>query len=80
MITFYYSRNNILNPWKSKKYCLKTIVLVAIAIICAVGILATFFAVGSSYQQELFEEYMEDSQSSSKKPQTNTNLPTFKMP
>lgn len=80
MIAFYYSQNNFLNSRKSKRCCLKTIVLVAIAIICAVGILATVFAVGSSYQQELFEEYMEDSQSSGKKPPTNTNLPTFEMP
>lgn len=80
MITFYYCQNNILNPWKSQKCCLKTAILVAIAIVCAVGILATVVVVGSVYQQELFEEYMEDSQSLGKRAQSNPNLPTFEMP
>jgi hypothetical protein len=57
---------------------LKTIILVAIAIAVAVGIVAAVFVVGGQYQQELFEEYLEDSQkSSSSRPATNPNLPKF---
>jgi hypothetical protein len=59
---------------------LKTIVLVAIAIICAAGILTAVFVLGSRYQQELFEEFMEDSQPTRKSSQINPNLPTFDVP
>ncbi|MFB5606656.1 MAG: hypothetical protein ACE5RG_00990 [Candidatus Nitrosomaritimum yanchengensis] len=59
---------------------MKTIVLVAIAIICAVGILTAVFFLGSRYQQELFEEYVEESQSPRKSSQISPNLPTFEVP
>ena len=81
MIAFYYFlENNILNLRKFHQFCLKTVVLVAIAIVCAIVILATVFVVGQMYQKELFEEYMEDSNSQGKKPQTNPNLPVFEVP
>jgi hypothetical protein len=59
---------------------LKTIVLAAIAIICGAGILTAVFVLGSMYQQELFEEYLDESQSTRKSSQINPNLPTFEVP
>ncbi|MEJ2261149.1 MAG: hypothetical protein P8X83_05790, partial [Nitrosopumilaceae archaeon] len=59
---------------------LKTIELVAIAIICMIGILSAVFVFGGAYQQELFEEYLENSQSPRQKPQNVQDLPTFKIP
>jgi Gpi18-like mannosyltransferase len=56
---------------------LKTIVLVAIAIAVTVGIVVAVFVVGGQYQQELFEEYLEDSQKSSSRLETSPNLPKF---
>lgn len=50
----------------------------AIAIAISAGILAALFVVGGQYQQELFEEYMEDSQkSSNSQPASSHNLPRF---
>ena len=50
----------------------------AIAIACSIGIVATVFVVGGMYQQELFEEYIEDSQGSqSPRPPTVPDLPDF---
>jgi hypothetical protein len=45
-----------------------------------VGVLTTVFVLGSSYQQELFEEYLEDSQTTGRTSQINPNLPTFDVP
>jgi hypothetical protein len=57
---------------------LRTILVIAIAIAVAAGIVSVVFVVGGQYQQELFEEYMEDSQkSSSSREETNPNLPKF---
>ncbi|MDH3824737.1 MAG: hypothetical protein OES14_02985 [Nitrosopumilus sp.] len=57
---------------------LRTILVIAIAIAVAAGIVSVVFVVGGQYQQELFEEYMEDSQkSSSSRGETNPNLPEF---
>ena len=81
MIAFYYFfEDNILNLRKSHQFCLKTIVLVAIAIVCAIVILTIVFVVGEMYQKELFDEYLEDSNSLEKRPQTNPNLPVFEVP
>ena len=55
---------------------LKTIVVVAVAIACSMGIVAAVFVVGGMYQQELFDEYMDDVQNS-QRPLTNPNLPAF---
>jgi len=57
---------------------LKTIVIVAIAVVCSVGVVAAVFVVGGMYQQELFDEYMEDTQDSQSPRQlTNPNLSAF---
>ena len=45
--------------------------MIVIAIALGMGILAAVFVVGGMYQQELFEEYVEDSQTSSKKDPIN---------
>ena len=57
---------------------LKTIVIVAIALVFSVGILAAVFVLGGMYQQELFDEYIDDSRDpTSNRPEPNPNLPTF---
>jgi len=57
---------------------LKTIVIVAISVICSICIVAAVFALGGMYQHELFEEYLDDAQDSqSPRPLTNPNLPAF---
>jgi len=59
---------------------LKTILIVAIAIAVAIGAVAVVFVVGGHYQQELFEEYMEDSlKSPSTRGENSNNLPKFEM-
>jgi len=51
---------------------------VAIAVLCSVGVVAAFFVVGGIYQQELFDEYMDDAKGSQSARQlTNPNLPAF---
>jgi len=53
-------------------------VFVAIAIVCSVCVVAAVFAVGGMYQQELFDEYMDDAQDSQNpRPLTDPNLPAF---
>lgn len=59
---------------------MNTIVVVAIAIALGMGILAAVFVVGGMYQQELFEEYVEDSQTSKKRDSPNIDLPSFDVP
>jgi hypothetical protein len=50
----------------------------AIAITCSIGIVTAVFVVGGMYQQELFDEYMDDVQDSNKKrPFSSPNLPAF---
>ena len=62
----------------SNQRLLRTIIILAIAIACSVGIVAAVFIVGGMYQQELFDEYIEDVQDSqSSRPVTNPNLPAF---
>ena len=62
----------------SNQILLRTIVIVAIAVVFSLGIVAVAFVVGGIYQQELFDEYMEDVQDSqSPRPVTNPNLPAF---
>jgi len=59
---------------------LKTILIVVIAIAVAIGVVAVVFVVGEQYQQELFEEYMEDSQRTpSTRGENSNNLPKFEM-
>ena len=60
---------------------MKTMVVVAIAILCAVGVMVAVFAMGGAYQQELFDDYLEDSQNRpSQKPQDLVNMPSFDVP
>lgn len=54
--------------------------VVAIAVAIAIGVLAAVFVIGGMYQQELFEEYVEDSQSPPKRDSVNLDLPTFDVP
>lgn len=55
---------------------MKTIAMVGIALAISVGILGAVLVVGEMYQQELFEEYIEDSQNSqNKRTDNNPNLP-----
>jgi hypothetical protein len=62
----------------SNQKLLRTIVIIAIAVVCSIGIIAAVFVVGGIYQQELFDDYMEDVQDSqSSRPFINPNLPTF---
>ena len=57
---------------------MKTIVIVAIALAFSIGIVAAVFVVGGMYQQELFDEYIEDvSDSQSPRQLTNPNLPVL---
>ncbi len=56
----------------------RTVIVVVIAIVCSIGIVAAVMVVGGMYQQELFDEYMDDVQDSqSSRPLTNPNLPAF---
>jgi len=57
---------------------LKTIAILAIVVFCSLGVVAAVLVIGGMYQQELFDEYMDDAQGSqSTKPLTNPNLPAF---
>jgi len=53
-------------------------VIVTIAVLCSVGVVAVVFVVSGMYQQELFDEYMDDAQDSQiASPLTKPNLPAF---
>jgi len=56
---------------------LKTIVIIAIAVTFSVGIVAAVFVLGGMYQQELFNEYVDDAQNPPNRSETNPNLPAF---
>jgi hypothetical protein len=57
---------------------LKTIVILVIALACSIGIVAAVFVVGGMYQQELFDEYIDNVQDSNKqRPFSSPNLPAF---
>ena len=57
---------------------MKTIVILAIALACSIGIVTAVFVVGGMYQQELFDEYIDNVQDSNKqRPFSSPNLPTF---
>ena len=60
---------------------MKTIAVLAIAILCAFGLMVAVFVMGGAYQQELFDEYLEDSYNpSSQKQQSPVNMPSFDIP
>ena len=59
---------------------MKTLVVVAIAVLCALGIMVAVFVLGGAYQQELFKEYMEDSQDTSQRQQNPIDMPSFDVP
>lgn len=50
--------------------------MLGIALAISVGMVAAVFFVGGMYQQELFEEYIEDSQNPPRS-EVNPNLPAF---
>jgi N-acetylneuraminic acid mutarotase len=51
---------------------------VAIALACSIGIVAAVYVIGGMYQQELFDEYMDDVQKSGKqRSNPSPNLPAF---
>jgi hypothetical protein len=55
---------------------LKTLVILAIAIVCFAGITGAILIVGSAYQKVLFDEYLEDIENPSKPDsETYPNLP-----
>ena len=52
--------------------------MVAIALACSIGIIAAVFVVGEMYQQELYNEYIDDVEDSqSPKELINPNLPSL---
>lgn len=60
---------------------MKTIAVVAIAILCAVGVMVAVFVMGGAYQQELFDDYLDDSQNPpSQRQQNPVNMPSFDVP
>ena len=62
----------------SKKKSLRTILILAIAIVCGIAILSAFFVLGSIYQQELYQEYLEEKQDSeNSRDSKNPNLPSI---
>jgi hypothetical protein len=55
---------------------LRTIVILAIAIVCCAGITAAVMIAGGEYQKVLFDEYIEDIENPPKpRLDTNPNLP-----
>ena len=57
---------------------MKAIVILAIAIVCCVGITAAVIVGGGMYQKMLFDEYMEDIEDPKRQSQmVNPNLPTI---
>ena len=59
---------------------MKSLVVVAIAVLCALGIMVAVFVLGGAYQQELFKEYMEDSQDTSQRQQNPIDMPSSDVP
>ncbi len=55
---------------------MRTIIILGITLACAIGIVAAVFVVGGMYQQELFDDYLEDSQNPPRS-EINPNLPAF---
>ena len=52
--------------------------MVGLALAISIGIVAAVFVVGGMYQQELFEEYIEDTQDpQGKRTETSPNLPSL---
>ncbi|NNL59397.1 MAG: hypothetical protein HKP31_08070 [Nitrosopumilus sp.] len=57
---------------------MKTILILGIALAISAGIVAAVFVVGGMYQQELFEEYIEDSQNTpSKRTESSPSMPSL---
>jgi hypothetical protein len=54
---------------------MRTIAIIGVAIAVFLVIFATVFVVGGKYQQELFEDYVENTKNSSQRiPQSENNL------
>jgi len=54
---------------------MRTVLIVMIAILCFFGIIGTVFIIGGMYQQELFEDYMENSKKPPKRSLDPTDIP-----
>jgi len=59
---------------------MRTIMIIAIAISVFIGIIGVVFVVGGIYQQELFDEYVEDMKNPSKRNAYPQTIPSFDMP
>ena len=59
---------------------MRTILIIAIAISVSFGIIGVVLVVGGIYQQELFDEYVEDMKNPPKRNSYPQNLPPFDMP
>jgi len=51
-----------------------------IALLCSFGIIGAVFIIGGMYQQELFEEYLENSKNPPKRNLDPANTPSFSIP
>jgi len=56
------------------------VLIVMIAILCFFGIIGTVFIIGGMYQQELFEDYIENSKKPPKRSLDPTDIPSFSIP
>jgi len=59
---------------------MRTLLIIAIAVLCSFGIIGAVFIIGGMYQQELFEDYMENSKNPQKRDLDPTNIPSFNIP
>ena len=64
----------------SKKKQLKTILVLAIAIVSGIAILAAVIVLGGMYQQELYQEYLENTQDNQNTRELNNpNFPSIEI-
>jgi len=59
---------------------MRTLLIIAIAVLCSFGIIGAVFIIGGMYQQELFEDYMENSKNPQKRDLDPTNIHSFNIP
>ncbi len=59
---------------------MRTLLIIMIALLCSFGIIGAVFIIGGMYQQELFEEYLENSKNPPKRNLDPTNTPSFSIP
>jgi len=54
--------------------------IITIFTLCSFGIIGAVFIIGGMYQQELFEDYMENVKNPPKRKLDTTNMPSFNVP